>query len=189
MNRKLVQIVISVIVLGGVGGGAYIIGSKHNNPASSNNQTQSTKPSPTNTAVQSAPTPQPTTVKQAQIQSLDPAGLLNASFRRRLADFTAWTDSGVTPTYTDFNGDGITDAFVWAKIPGTLGSSFAAVWTLDTKNQPQELWFVPTAQRLNHSTWSISGVKLTEKGDIETPGGTDSITNVYHWNGTDFVTE
>lgn len=128
---------------------------------------------------------------QASIHHYDQAGLLNASYRRTLTDFTPWQESGVAVEYRDFNGDGTDDAFVWAKIPGTMGYSFAAVWTIGSNNQPKELWYLPSNLYVPQSDWS-----LTSTNELRNTGKNEDNTTLvhnFHWQvsttGSGFVLE
>lgn len=162
-----------------------------NNGSQTSNSVKAKATTPTDQAYTTPTTPtnanQPIGMKP-DISKWDPAGFITASYSRKLTDFTPWQDSPVTPTTKDFNGDGVNDIFVWAKLPGTNGYSFAAVWTLGSNDKPKELWYVPSQQVYLQSSWSVSGTNLVEVGKLNTPNGYSNETNTYHWQNNTFVT-
>lgn len=188
MNTKRLFVISGVVVLAGaLGGYAY-----YHNQHQQNNVTTAVvvtkKPATaSNTTPAQTPKPQP-----ASIQTTAAAGLFNASYSRKLTDFTAWQDSPVSYEYRDFNGDGVMDAFVWAKLPGTMGYSYAAVWTTDSNGQPKELWYLPNDSLLAHSTWTVTTDNGLENKSVNGDGTTNSV-NTYHWQvsttGAGFVLE
>jgi len=187
MKAKQLWIVGSIVlVLGaGVGYQAYHLGRRHGSSSSqpdTKNGVQTDKKPSIDTTPDKTQSPSANDQKPS-INKSNPAGLFNASYRHTPTDFAPWKDSPVTAEYHDFNDDGITDAFVWAKLPGTAGSSYAAVWTLDATNQPKELWHLPDDQGLDHSTWSVTSNNGLENKSLKNDGSTDSI-NTYHWQVT-----
>jgi hypothetical protein len=192
MNKKVLY-GLGVVVLLGIAAGSFFVGRASKKNDATTNPTPVTQaevkaapPSPTTNPV-SPPTPSPVTTKPS-ITKWDPAGFVTASYSRKLTDFTPWQDSPVQSTVKDFNGDGLDDVFVWAKLPGTKGYSTAAVWTLGSNDQPKELWYVPTAQVYVQSSWSVSGLQIIETGKLETPNGLSDEKNTYVWKTNTFVT-
>ena len=182
MKRTQLIILVTVVALAGVGSYVWYrqvhrttpLAVVHASPVST-----ATPPKQTNAA---ATGKQPAS-KPTNITSTAPAGLLNASYSRNLTDFTAWQDSPVSVEYRDFNSDGINDAFVWAKLPGTMGYSYAAVWTTDSAGQPLELWYLPNDLSLSHSTWSVTANNGLENKSVNGDGTTNTI-NTFHWQVT-----
>jgi hypothetical protein len=197
--RTIISSVLAVIILGGVGAGSYLLGKKTDDPkVASSTGTPSTpdtssKPTDTKTDSNTAlPTADPSG-QTASINKYAPEGLLNASYTRKLTDFTAWQESPVTVIYRDFNQDNVTDAFVYAKIPGTMGYSFAAVWTLKD-GAPKELWFLPADQYVAQSSWAVNSINtLVNAGKTDDGGTVKDKTNNWHWQvtttGSGFVLE
>lgn len=189
------KIVLFIIIVGIIAGSIfYILRAKSNTDMNYNNSANSlsgAKPAVKQNPGTTAPTaasPTPTTASKQTISSFDAAGFVNASNSRKLTDFTPWQESPVQQVVKDFTGDSIDDMFVWAKLPGTMGYSIAAVWTLDNSNKPKELWYVPSAEIYAQSSWSVDGNNIIEKGKLNTPGGISDETNVYHWQTNTFVT-
>ena len=153
----------------------------------SQNEPTATPKNPS-TATTTSPSASPKTSPKPDISKWNSAGFITASYSRKLTDFSPWEDSPVEATVKDFTGDGVNDVFVWAKLPGTNGYSFAAVWTVGDDNQPKELWYSPSAEVYVQSTWSVAGLTFIETGKLNTPGGLSDETNTYHWQGSKFVT-
>lgn len=190
-SKKLLLISgVTLLVLGGGGYGIYRLGQQNATVAQSKNAANTTptnKTKDSKTSSSSAQVKETTTIKDSNA-----AGLLNASYTKNLTDFTPWADSPYNVEYRDFNDDGVTDAFVWAKLPGTGGYSFAAVWTLDSGNKPKQLWSLPDDLVLGHSTWNVTSNNGLENKSLKSDGTTDAV-NTFHWQvsttGSGFVLE
>ena len=181
MKRTQLIILVTVVALAGVGGYFWYQQAQRTplTVTHASTVTKATAPKQTNAA---ATVKQPAS-KAANITTSAPAGLLNASYSRNLTDFTVWQDSPVSVEYRDFNNDGVNDAFVWAKLPGTMGYSYAAVWTTDSAGQPLELWYLPNDLSLSHSTWSVTANNGLENKSVNGDGSTNSV-NTFHWQVT-----
>lgn len=172
MKAKWPLIVIGIIVIIGIAVGIWWYRQAKSSTQSS--QTQSTS---------SAPQPTTSPSKTQDIHTADPAQLLLASYSRNLNTTDKWQDSPVTSEYHDFNGDGVPDAFVWAKLPGTAGNSFAAVWTTGSDGKPIELWYLQEQFYLGHSTWSVNSDNGLVNTSVNGDGSIASI-NTFHWQVT-----
>ena len=194
MKNLYARFAIAIIVIGSLAGGAYYMGTKNGNkntvvPIKSNDNTKAVANNDTKPVAVTA-----TGSTKSDINKYEAAGLLNASMTRKLTDFTAWQDSTVSVEYRDFNQDGISDAFVQAKVPGTMGYSFAAVWTLGNDNKPKELWYLATDQYIAQSSWAVDSINtLVNSGKEEVGGTIKTKVNNWHWQvattGSGFVLE
>ncbi len=186
-NRKIILALSIIAVLGVVGTSAYLLGKRSDKKDGKANTTvqQPNETTKTNSADTKTPASDTTLTKPsgqtASINKYEPAGLFNASFTRKVTDFTPWQDSPVAVEYRDFNEDGVMDAFVSGKIPGTQGYSFASIWTMNG-DAPKELWYLPSDQYLVQSSWAVSSINtLVNSGKIDEGGIIKNTTNNWHW--------
>jgi hypothetical protein len=185
MKAKNWLILVVTLLLVGSGGGVYFLSHPHTDA-----QLASKTPATHQPASQDQPLvhQQPATVSSkttVDIRAADPAGLFGASYSQQLDDFTPWKESTVQVNYADFNADGAPDAFVWSTLPGTAGTSFAAVWTTDASGNPKELWHLSDNLYVTQSTWSVSNLQLVNSGKvIAADGSIVPTTHTFIWQST-----
>jgi hypothetical protein len=180
MKKKRLIILASALVVI-AGGSVAAWQASRNEPTTTKNtaknSTADTK-NPATTPAKTADTSSPQGMT-ASVHHWDQAGFLRASYTRKLTDFTPWEESQVSVKYHDFNGDGVDDAFVWAKIPGTKGYSFAAVWTLESDDQPKELWYLPAGLYVPQYDRKLEGDgTVPNSGKIE---DNSALVHKFHW--------
>ena len=186
MNRNLL-VSFLVIVIGASIGGGYLLG-KRNVPKTQTVSQVQTEPTPAVVTTDTAKTTTVTTptvkTPSEDIKTFEPKRLFGATMAPSVTYSTAvsWEESPVTVVYKDFNGDGILDAFIWSKPPGTTGYSTAAVWTILAKAaEPKMLWHI--SADLAQSSWSVNAQNgLVEVGKQQTGTGIKDATVIYSWD-------
>jgi hypothetical protein len=189
--NKALMFVGAGVVLSGSGFVIYQKG-KGDAPKPSVTQASVKDTDKTNTTNTSQPkTDTAPTDKQKNISEFPAAGLFNASYTNKPKDFTPWSETQTAYEYRDFNGDKVDDVFVWGKLVGTAGFSYAAVWTVEN-DQPIELWHVPDSLMLEHSTWEVKPNNGLENKSLNSDGSTKT-SQTFHWqvstSGKGFVLE